>query len=172
MAIRIRPMLPKEYQKKLSETVKVEDNLVIVFDPVDNKMEQERKQKMDVYHRSREQCYAFDHIFTHHDIEEIYQKTAMDLVDSLYDGFNGCVFAYGATGTGKTFTMIGNSEQKGMIQICLDDIFEKKKHMESNMEIRIRIQFVEIYNEQIKDLLEQEKTSCSLRDDPVKGVTV
>lgn len=170
VAIRIRPMLPKEAQKKMTETLKVEDNLVVVYDPVDGK--QEGRQRMDVYHRSREQCYAFDHIFTHHDIEEIYQRTAMDLVDSLYDGFNGCVFAYGATGTGKTFTMIGNSEQKGMVQICLDDIFEKRKQMEANTEIRIKIQFVEIYNEQIKDLLEPEKSSCSLRDDPVKGVTV
>ena len=55
VAIRVRPLLPKEQLKKHFETLRVEDNLIIAFDPVDIKMEQERKQKLDIYHRSREQ---------------------------------------------------------------------------------------------------------------------
>lgn len=85
---------------------------------------------MDVYHRSREQKYAFDQVFSHHDIYEIYNKTAQQLIDPLFHGFNGCVFAYGATGTGKTFTMLGNAETKGLMNICLEDIFKKKEIME------------------------------------------
>lgn len=50
VAIRVRPMLQKEHLKKLKETVKVEQNQVVVFDPIDLKMEQEGKQKMDVIH--------------------------------------------------------------------------------------------------------------------------
>lgn len=96
----------------------------------------------------------------------------MNLVDSLFLGYNGCVFAYGATGTGKTFTMMGDETHKGMIQICLEDIFLKKRQRENQAQIDIKVQYVEIYNEHIKDLLEEDKKYCNLREDPIKGVVV
>ena len=86
----------------------MEDNLIIAFDPVDLQFEMEGKNKLDVYHRSRNQKYVFDHVYTQEPTRQIYEETAKSLVEPLFDGFNGCVFAYGATGTGKTYTMIGN----------------------------------------------------------------
>lgn len=91
--------------------------------------------------RSREQKYAFDNIFLKQGIEEIYEKTAKTLIKPIIDGFNGCVFAYGATGTGKTFTMLGNSETKGLCNLTLEDIFENIKAMEDYV-FEVKVSFL------------------------------
>lgn len=69
--------------------------------------------------RSREQKYAFDHVFTHEPTEAIYERTVQNLIGPLFKGFNGCVFAYGPTGTGKTFTMLGSSTVPGLCALSL-----------------------------------------------------
>lgn len=129
---------------------------------------------LDVYHRSREQKYAFDNVFTTEPIQTVYFKTSKRLIEPLFKGYNGCVFAYGATGTGKTHTMIGNSQLPGIINLSLAEIFEKKAEIETNMEVSVKISYVEIYNENIRDLLTEKKKGkyLCLRDCPIKGVTL
>lgn len=68
------------------------------------------------------------------------------LVPPLFKGFNACVFAYGATGTGKTFTMLGDRVSQGLNALALREIFEKKREMIDNS-IEVTICYVEIYNE-------------------------
>lgn len=80
---------------------------------------------------SREQKYAFDRVFTFESIESIYESTAHALVEPLFRGLNACVFAYGPTGSGKTFTMLGSQSVKGLcylsLQACLTgDIREEE----------------------------------------------
>jgi kinesin family protein 18/19 len=136
------------------------------------KYEIENKNMLDVYHRSREQKYAFDHVFTDHPIDFVYAKTSKRLIEPLFQGFNGCVFAYGATGTGKTHTMLGNDQIPGLINLSLAEIFKRKSILEKDLEISVKVSYVEIYNENIRDLLkEREKGDyLCLRDDPIKGV--
>jgi hypothetical protein len=62
---------------------------------------------------------VFDHIFTQEPIENIYENTVFDLIDPLFKGYNGCVFAYGPTGTGKTHTMLGNNNVEGLCSLSL-----------------------------------------------------
>ena len=69
--------------------------------------------------RSREQKYAFDYVFTNEPIKQIYDQTAHNLIDPLFKGYNGCVFAYGATGTGKTYTMLGYNDVAGLCSLSL-----------------------------------------------------
>jgi kinesin family protein 18/19 len=123
--------------------------------------------------RSREQRYVFDHIFTKEPIEHIYEKTVFDLVDPLFKGYNGCVFAYGPTGTGKTHTMLGNNSVDGLCSLSLKAIFDKRRCM-PNHEILINVSYVEIYNEQIRDLLipNHKENYLDLREDPIKGVSL
>lgn len=64
-------------------------------------------------------------MFTDHPIGVIYDRTIKDLVKPVIDGYNGTVFAYGATGTGKTFTMLGDQENRGLCSLTLEDIFVK-----------------------------------------------
>lgn len=126
-----------------------------------------------MYHRSREQKYAFDNVFTGESIYDIYSSTAQTLIDPLFKGYNGCVFAYGATGTGKTYTMLGNSEKPGLCNLSLKEIFDKVD-LKTDTKNIVKVSYVEIYNENIRDLLSPKETGkyLDLRDDPIKGVTV
>ena len=62
---------------------------------------------MDVIHRSKEQRFAFDYVFGREEVETIFRLCAKDIVEDSVNGYKGCIFAYGATGSGKTFTMMG-----------------------------------------------------------------
>lgn len=123
--------------------------------------------------RSREQKYAFDNVFVDEDIYEMYEKTAKTLLNPLFKGYNGCVFAYGATGTGKTYTMLGNSEKPGLCNLSLEEIFEKIDQKVDTENV-VKVSYVEIYNENIRDLLSPKENGkyLDLRDDPLKGVTI
>lgn len=170
VAIRIRPMLEKELSTGEFEILKAEDKLIVVFDPLDIEFERQNKQTLDVYHRSREQRYAFDHIFTLEPVEKMYAKTVHGLIEPLFRGFNGCVFAYGATGTGKTHTMLGSSAVDGLNLLAVREIFDRREEMTEHS-VDIYVSYVEVYNEQIRDLLAVRDTGiCELRDDPLKGV--
>lgn len=175
VAIRVRPLSEREIQNKEIEIIKVDKNLLMAFDPIDIKLNKKNKTMLEIYHRSREQQYAFDSIYTKKDIYQIYKETAHKLMDPLFKGFNGCVFAYGATGTGKTYTMLGDSKIPGICNLSLKEIFERKTEIEKEKEIELMISYVEIYNEQIRDLLiNKEKSNgyLDLRDDPLKGTTL
>ncbi len=90
-------------------------------------------------------------------------------------GRNACCFAYGATGSGKTFTMTGTLDDPGVIPLTLDDLVLVAAEQKEEYDVKISMQYVEIYNEQIKDLLEPEKTAkqgLDVREAPGKGTFV
>lgn len=97
------------------------------------------------------------------------------MIHPLMSGFNGCVFAYGATGTGKTHTMLGNAVTSGLCNLALKDIYYTSTDQEfADQQFSIRVCYVEIYNEMIRDLLDAQKSNkyLDLRDDPTKGVEI
>ena len=175
VAIRVRPLIEREKRLEQVSNVRVEDKLIICLDPQEVDYRIKDKKKHDVMQRSKEQKYAFDNIFTSQSIEQIFEKTSRQLIKPVLKGYNGCVFAYGATGTGKTYTMLGNDKTKGLCNLTLEAIFEdiQKPEME-DYQFEITVNYVEIYNEAIKDLLSSEKNPehLDLRDDPVRGVTI
>jgi hypothetical protein len=91
-----------------------------------NEMEYEDQgKKLDVLHRSREQRYYFDRIFHNQQTTQaVYDKTCSHLIDSVIKGFNACVFAYGTTGSGKTYTMTGNHDTPGIMYMIIEDMFK------------------------------------------------
>ena len=89
----------------------------------------------------------------------------------MLDGFNATVFAYGATGAGKTYTMVGNPDSPGVMVRSISDLFgliEKQ----INKEFKIKISYVEVYNESLKDLLTDSVESLDIREDPSKGISL
>lgn len=123
--------------------------------------------KPEVLHRSREQRYYFDRIFPQSATTEVvYKNTCESLIDSVVKGYNACVFAYGTTGSGKTHTMTGTSEEPGIMYLIIKQMFDR---MQSDPEkkFEMKISYVEIYNEVIRDLLvaNHKKTYLDLRDD-------
>lgn len=121
--------------------------------------------------------FTFDYIFDEATKQlEIYDITAKESVKSVLDGFNATIMAYGQTGTGKTFTMEGelpNSE--GITFLAIKDLFKEiNKNNEKNISFDIKISFLQIYNEQILDLLnsKSQNKNLSIREDKLKGVFV
>ena len=104
--------------------------------------------------------------------KEIYETSARTVVDSVLKGYNGTIFAYGQTGTGKTYTMVGdftNKNNKGIIPRSFDQIFETIKTDLDN-KYNIYLSFIQIYLETIQDLLEPSNENVRIREDPDQGV--
>jgi kinesin family protein 3/17 len=125
-----------------------------------------------------EKEFSFDSVFGPETSQEsIYQITASDIVESVIKGFNGTIFAYGQTGAGKTYTMTGGSGAKaGIIPRVFTHLFEAiETNSKDNLKFLIQISFMEIYNEEIRDLLGASK-NVQLQERPggsvvVKGVS-
>ncbi|XP_014268711.3 kinesin-like protein KIF17 isoform X4 [Maylandia zebra] len=107
--------------------------------------------------------------------EQMYNEIAYPLVEGVTEGYNGTIFAYGQTGSGKSFTMQGVSEpatQKGVIPRAFEHIFESIQCAE-NTKFLVRASYLEIYNEEIRDLLGSDaKQRLELKEHPERGVYV
>ena len=104
--------------------------------------------------------FNYDHIYPEDsNQEEIFEETSKNVVQSVLNGYNGTIFAYGQTGTGKTYTMVGefrNEKNKGIIPRAFDYIFESVKQ-DNEHKYNIMISFIQIYLEHIQDLIEPMK---------------
>uniref|UniRef100_A0A915LIW1 DNA polymerase delta catalytic subunit n=1 Tax=Meloidogyne javanica TaxID=6303 RepID=A0A915LIW1_MELJA len=101
-------------------------------------------------------CYQFDEVFGPDSCQsDVYNCIARPVVENVLEGFNGTVFAYGQTGTGKTYTMSGdpNMGEQGIIQYSFAHIFNHIAESGHEKRFLVRISYMEIYNEELRDLL-------------------
>ncbi|KAL2628647.1 hypothetical protein R1flu_013333 [Riccia fluitans] len=135
---RCRPLSPFEVSSGASAVVEfeaVKDNELIVRQGNTKKL------------------FKFDQVFTPHDDQgEVFANTA-PVVVSVLDGYNVCIFAYGQTGTGKTFTMEGTPENRGVNYRTLEELFHVADQRRGQFNYEICVSVLEVYNEQIRDLL-------------------
>ncbi|XP_026527998.1 kinesin-1 heavy chain isoform X1 [Pseudonaja textilis] len=124
--------------------------------------------------------YAFDHVFqSHTSQEQVYNDCAKKIVKDVLEGYNGTIFAYGQTSSGKTHTMEGklhDPDGMGIIPRIVQDIFNYIYSMDENLEFHIKVSYFEIYLDKIRDLLDVSKTNLSVHEDKnrvpyVKGCT-
>jgi kinesin family member 5 len=108
--------------------------------------------------------------------EEIYSEAIIPIIESVLEGFNGTVLAYGQTSSGKTFTMQGpdimDPMQQGIIPRMVKTVFEKIESASEDIEFTVKISMIEIYMEKIKDLLDPTKTNLKVHEDKVKGLYI
>lgn len=81
------------------------------------------------------------------------------MVTSVLDGYNVCIFAYGQTGTGKTFTMEGAEKNRGVNYRTLEELFQIARERKETVTYDICVSVLEVYNEQIRDLLATSPSS-------------
>ncbi|KAJ0241049.1 Kinesin-like protein KIN-14Q [Hirschfeldia incana] len=97
--------------------------------------------------------FKFDSVFGPNASQaDVFEDTA-PFATSVIDGYNVCIFAYGQTGTGKTFTMEGTPDNRGVNYRTLKNLFEIMKERENRYSYEISVSVLEVYNEQIRDLL-------------------
>ncbi|GAA5986956.1 hypothetical protein JCM10908_000968 [Rhodotorula pacifica] len=103
---------------------------------------------------SDEYDFRFDLLHVHpHPTEHLYDRKIKPVVKAALGGFNGTVFAYGQTASGKTHTMLGSPSEPGIIPLAVDELFFHIHHQHSRRSYSLRVSFLEIYNEQLRDLL-------------------
>merc|ERR1712141_283908 len=111
--------------------------------------------------------FDFDHVFGHKTTQDDVFDEVSQLVQSAIDGYNVCIFAYGQTGSGKTYTMEGDEtgEHVGIIPRTIQKIFEETHSLsEKGWKYKLEASFLEIYNEEIRDLLATEKgLKCDIK---------
>ncbi|XP_066508083.1 kinesin-1 heavy chain-like [Hoplias malabaricus] len=124
--------------------------------------------------------YVFDRVLQSNTTQEqVYNTCAQKIVKDVLDGYNGTIFAYGQTSSGKTHTMEGNlhdTDSMGIIPRIVQDIFNYIYSMDENLEFHIKVSYFEIYLDKIRDLLDVSKTNLSVHEDKnrvpyVKGCT-
>ncbi|KAG6586262.1 Kinesin-like protein KIN-14S, partial [Cucurbita argyrosperma subsp. sororia] len=102
---------------------------------------------------SSKKQFKFDHVFKTKDGQETVFGQAKPVVASVMDGYNVCIFAYGQTGTGKTFTMEGTPENRGVNYRTLKELFKISEERDGVMKYELYVSMLEVYNEKIRDLL-------------------
>lgn len=124
--------------------------------------------------------FSTDNVFTTHENNaKVYDSAAKRLVRRVMEGYHGTVFAYGMTGTGKTFSMQGTATSPGVIPLAITDIFSFIRET-PHREFLLRVSYLEIYNEKIHDLLSAptgngppgavQQEEIKLREDSKRGV--
>ncbi|XP_069781405.1 centromere-associated protein E isoform X2 [Narcine bancroftii] len=101
--------------------------------------------------------FSFDRVFDENETTQtVYNEVAHSIVCSITQGYNGTIFAYGQTSSGKTYTMMGNANAPGIIPLAICNLFKVINDM-PNREFLLRVSYMEIYNESVSDLLSDSK---------------
>jgi hypothetical protein len=160
--VRCRPLSQREQQ--------IDSQICVSIDSLTNQIQLTHPKE------KTRKTFAFDSVFDSNTAQSlIYEKGAFSLVESVVEGYNGTIFAYGQTGCGKTFTMSGRpdlEDLKGIIPRTFRHILGE---IESQKEKKflLRCSFIEIYNEDIHDLLSSDvKAKYELKESPEKGVFI
>nr|CCA15231.1 kinesinlike protein putative [Albugo laibachii Nc14] len=178
VVIRIRPPLPRELNsdRPFQNVIQVDSSghlLTVTENPVPTGLDPNSTAMYG------SQVFSFDHVYDQHCTQKtVYENTAKAVVESSLEGYNATIFAYGQTGTGKTYTMEGFNaaglvEERGIIPRAIEQIFQ---HISSNVSARtrflVRASYLQIYNETISDLLKPERNNLTIREDKKRGVFV
>lgn len=147
-----------------------------MFDPPDdNQISRNAKSCGPPGRRSKDHTFGFDQVFDENTSQaEVYESTTRNLLDSVLDGYNATVFAYGATGCGKTHTITGTAQQPGVIFLTMQELFERIADRTDEKITEVSLSYLEIYNETIRDLLVPGggKQGLMLREDANQAVSV
>uniref|UniRef100_A0A8V1AIN5 Kinesin-like protein n=1 Tax=Gallus gallus TaxID=9031 RepID=A0A8V1AIN5_CHICK len=161
VALRIRPMSVAELQRGARPIAhRLDEQVVVLRDPTQNPDNVLRAS------RSREKSYVFDAAFDSTSTQEtVYRATTQGFIASVISGCDATVFAYGPTGCGKTYTMLGTDSEPGICARALGDLFHAIKECSSDAEHEVSMSYLEIYNEVIRDLLSPSPHSLQLCED-------
>eukprot|EP00731_Ephydatia_muelleri_P015976 Em0009g400a len=153
VGVRVRPLLKRETEAGQKNSWSVSSNCI-------------------THRSSNPQSYCFDNVF-HGDVKtsDIFATMALPIVRSVMEGFNGTIFVYGQTSSGKTHTMMGTSDDPGIIPLTIHEVFSYIEQCVSR-EFILRLSYLEIYNETLTDLLNPENKNLKIRENTEHTVSV
>ncbi|KAK6191693.1 hypothetical protein SNE40_003312 [Patella caerulea] len=149
VAVRVRPLLPKEQLASEQMCVRIIPTTKQIV-------------------MGKDRAFTYDHVLSSKSTQtEVYETCVEPLVNSLFEGYNSTVFAYGQTGSGKTFTIGGGNitslteEEYGILPRALKEMFYIMQE-NSKVEYSVRVSYIEIYKEELKDLLDADSSNKDL----------
>ncbi|XP_072270355.1 kinesin-like protein KIF3B [Pyxicephalus adspersus] len=165
VVVRCRPMNSKEIASGFEKVVDVD----VKLGQISVKIQKGASNELP-------KTFTFDAVYDCNSKQvELYDETFRPLVDSVLQGFNGTIFAYGQTGTGKTYTMEGirnDPEKRGVIPNSFEHIFTHISRSQ-NQQYLVRASYLEIYQEEIRDLLSKDQSKrLELKERPDTGIYV
>ncbi|XP_034417999.1 kinesin-like protein KIF18A [Cyclopterus lumpus] len=175
VVVRVRPISEREKRENCRNVVQVVDNHMLIFDPKeeDTSCFGSRRIRNNINKKANKDLkFVFDHVFGENSTQDdIFESTTKGVLDGVMNGFNSTVFAYGATGAGKTHTMLGSQNEPGVMYRTMTELFKRMDDAKEEKEFTVAFSYLEVYNEQIKDLL-ANVGPLAVREDSSKGVVV
>ncbi|XP_069595870.1 kinesin-like protein KIF18A [Ranitomeya imitator] len=176
VVIRVRPPNEKEKVANFTSVVQVVDKHILVFDP--------KAEEVTFFHgrsaanrditrrKNKDLKFVFDCVFDENSSQqEVFEQTTRVVLDGVLNGYNCTVLAYGATGAGKTHTMLGSPGCPGVMYLTMMDLYDRIDSMKEEKVFNVAVSYLEVYNEQIRDLL-ANSGPLAVREDAQKGVVV
>lgn len=151
VAIKLRPLIEQEQDENLSIQWIVKENSIVSLNQETKKLEDNE--------------FHFDYNFDMNTKNyNVFDNIIKPIVDDVINGFNGTIFCYGQINSGKTYTMIGTSEDPGIIPLSIEYIFNAISNIINRVFI-LRVSYLEICNEKINDLLNKNQVDLKLYKD-------
>jgi kinesin family protein 18/19 len=159
----------------------VDERCVVVMDPDEDALENGvpgvpkpiRRKEVAAGVRKKERRYVFDAAYDGEaSNEQVYRGTVLPHIAGVLRGTNATVFAYGATGSGKTHTMVGDTRDPGLMVLSLRDVFRFISSDSGEKDYKVECSYTEVYNELVYDLLVPNSQPLELREDPERGPMV
>ncbi|EGB03166.1 hypothetical protein AURANDRAFT_2300, partial [Aureococcus anophagefferens] len=176
VVVRVRPLLSRETSAKIVHANKEDQTVTVVSEASET-----TSTGATPLGRSRgtaAHSFKFDHVYDEESSqEELYESTARPIVESCLEGYNATIFAYGQTGTGKTYTMTGADGQvniRGIIPRSIEQIFgHVSLNTNKNVRFLARASCIQIYQEAvIPSVAVSQHEALAIREDPKRGVYV
>lgn len=159
VAIRVRPFSTRELESNQKSIVRVLDEKNLLFDPEDDQDEfffhGSKIKHRDITRRvNKKLTMDFDHVFdTECENRDVYEGCMQPMIKCLMDGYNCSIFVYGATGAGKTHTMLGHVEEAGCVFLTVRELFQTMDAQNVERHFDIGVSYLEVYNELVMNLL-------------------
>ncbi|KAI1890173.1 hypothetical protein AGOR_G00170940 [Albula goreensis] len=176
VVVRVRPENSKEQEGNYKKIVHVVDNHMLIFDPKEQDLTFFRAQRLrnrDVNKRpNKDLKFVFDCVFGEDSSQlDVFNSSTREILDGILNGYNCTVFAYGATGAGKTHTMLGSDNNPGVMYLTMKELFNRIDEVKDEKIFDVAFSYLEVYNEQIRDLL-AKSGPLAVREDSTRGVVV
>ena len=153
--VRVRPENESEIRSNCETIIRQLDEHVLVFDPKQDNMPQfeerggagggARKRRPFLSKKYKDLRFAFDRIFDETSSQrEVFETTTKPILDGLLDGVNCSVFAYGATGAGKTYTMLGSEEEPGIMFLTTMELYRRIERLKSVKICDVAVTYLEV----------------------------
>ncbi|XP_051906521.1 kinesin-like protein KIF1B isoform X13 [Hippocampus zosterae] len=169
VAVRVRPFNSRETSKDSKCIIQMQGNTTTILNPKAPK--------------EPAKTFSFDYSYWSHTTPEdpcfaaqnqVYNDIGKEMLQHAFEGYNVCIFAYGQTGAGKSYTMMGKQEegQEGIIPMLCEDLFEKINEDSNKEELSysVEVSYMEIYCERVRDLLNpKNKGNLRVREHPLLG---